>query len=135
MVVEKAFDRVPGRAPGSSRSRDGDDGGSQYVSWKRDQSLRFFPSRGLYRQKGIIRGGASWPHHGVARPGARPRPPVVRLAPDPPSSHLWSSQIFGKNRRFGFCFVQFREYFLCNFSETQNSKKIGNWHCGILLIG
>jgi hypothetical protein len=20
---------------------------------------------------------------------------------------------------FGFCFVQFREYFLCNFSETQ----------------
>jgi hypothetical protein len=22
-------------------------------------------------------------------------------------------------RRFGFCFVQFREYFLCNFSETQ----------------
>jgi hypothetical protein len=26
---------------------------------------------------------------------------------------------FGKNRRFGFCFVQFREYFLCSFSETQ----------------
>jgi hypothetical protein len=22
-------------------------------------------------------------------------------------------------RTFGFCFVQFREYFLCNFSETQ----------------
>jgi hypothetical protein len=22
-------------------------------------------------------------------------------------------------RRFGFCFVQFLEYFLCNFSETQ----------------
>jgi hypothetical protein len=22
-------------------------------------------------------------------------------------------------RRFGFCFVQFREYFLYNFSETQ----------------
>jgi hypothetical protein len=26
---------------------------------------------------------------------------------------------------FGFCFVQFREYFLCNFSETQNSRKQG----------
>jgi hypothetical protein len=26
-------------------------------------------------------------------------------------------------RMFGFCFIQFREYFLCNFSETQNSKK------------
>jgi hypothetical protein len=37
--------------------------------------------------------------------------------------------------RFGFCFVQFREYFLCNFSEIQKQLKIGNWHCGILLIG
>jgi hypothetical protein len=36
---------------------------------------------------------------------------------------------------FGFCFVQFREYFLCNFSETQKQQKTGNWHCGILLIG
>jgi hypothetical protein len=35
----------------------------------------------------------------------------------------------------GFCFVQFQEYFLCNFSETQKQHKIGNWHCGILLIG
>jgi hypothetical protein len=30
------------------------------------------------------------------------------------------------NRRFGFCFVQFREYFLCNFSETQKQQKTGN---------
>jgi hypothetical protein len=29
------------------------------------------------------------------------------------------------NRMFGFCFVQFREYFLCNFSETQKQQK--NW--------
>jgi hypothetical protein len=36
---------------------------------------------------------------------------------------------------FGFCFVQFREYFMCNFSETQKQQKTGNWHCGILLIG
>jgi hypothetical protein len=36
---------------------------------------------------------------------------------------------------FGFCFVQFREYFPCNFSETQKQQKIGNWHCGDLLIG
>jgi hypothetical protein len=26
----------------------------------------------------------------------------------------------------GFCFVQFREYFLCNFSETQKQQKTGN---------
>jgi hypothetical protein len=38
-------------------------------------------------------------------------------------------------RRFGFCFIQFREYFLCNLSETQIKQKIGNLHCGILLIG
>jgi hypothetical protein len=114
--------RVPGRAPRSSRSCDGDGGSLQYVSWKRDPSLRFFPSRGTYRRKGIVRGGASWPHHGTARPGDGPRPPMVSLAPGPPSSHLWSSQSFGKNRRFGFCFVQFREYFLCNFSETQKKQ-------------
>jgi hypothetical protein len=36
---------------------------------------------------------------------------------------------------FGFCFVQFREYFLCNFSETQKQQKTGNWHCDISLIG
>jgi hypothetical protein len=36
---------------------------------------------------------------------------------------------------FGFCFVQFREYFLCNFSETQKEQKTGNWRCGDLLIG
>jgi hypothetical protein len=57
MVVEKASGRVPGRAPGSSRSCFDDGGGLQYVSRKSDPSLRFFPSRGLYRQKGIIKGG------------------------------------------------------------------------------
>jgi hypothetical protein len=36
---------------------------------------------------------------------------------------------------FGLCFVQFREYFPCNFSETQKQQKTGNWLCGILLIG
>jgi hypothetical protein len=52
MVVEKASGRVPGRAPGSTRSRDDDGGGLQYVSRKTDLSLRFFPSRGIYRRKG-----------------------------------------------------------------------------------
>jgi hypothetical protein len=41
----------------------------------------------------------------------------------------------GKNRSFRTCFVQFREYFLCSFSETQKQQKIGNWQCGILSIG
>jgi hypothetical protein len=40
-----------------------------------------------------------------------------------------------KNKTSGTCFVQFREYFLCSFSETQKHQKTGNWHCGILSIG
>jgi hypothetical protein len=35
----------------------------------------------------------------------------------------------------GFGFVQFREYFMCNFSKTQKQQKTGNWHYGILSIG
>jgi hypothetical protein len=135
MVVEKASGRVPGRAPRSSRSRSDDGGGLQYVSRKSDPSFRFFPSRGFYRRKGSVRGWATWPHHMVVRPGAGPRHPMVSLAPGPPSSHLRSLRSFGKNRRFDFCFVQYREYFLCNFSKTQIQQKTGNWHCGILLIG
>jgi hypothetical protein len=41
----------------------------------------------------------------------------------------------GKNWSFGGRFVQFREYFLCSFSETQKQQKTGNWNCGILSIG
>jgi hypothetical protein len=43
--------------------------------------------------------------------------------------------VSGKNRRFGLRFVQFREYFLCSFSETKKHQKTGNWHCGISSIG
>jgi hypothetical protein len=40
-----------------------------------------------------------------------------------PLASLWLSfglrPSSGKNRSFGFCFIQFREYFLCSFSKTQ----------------
>jgi hypothetical protein len=55
------------------------------------------------------------------------------LAPLRLSFGLRSS--FGKNRSSGTCFIQFREYFLCSFSEKQKQQKTGNWHCGILLVG
>jgi hypothetical protein len=126
MVVEKASGRVPGRAPRSSRSRDDDGDGLQYVSRKSDPSFRFFPSRGIYRRKGSARRWASWPHPLVAQARGRLRHPRVWLAPGPPPSNLRSSRSFDKNRRFGFCFVQFREYFLCSFSETQKQQKTGN---------
>jgi hypothetical protein len=75
--------RVPGRAPRSSRSSDDDGGGLQYVSRKSDLSFRFFPSRGIYRWKGGIRGWTSWSHPLVLRPGSGPRRPRVSLAPGP----------------------------------------------------
>jgi hypothetical protein len=69
MVVEKASGRVPGRAPGSSRSRDNDGGGLQYVSRKSHPSFRFFPSRGIYRRKGNVKRWPSWPHPWWRGPG------------------------------------------------------------------
>jgi hypothetical protein len=91
MVVEKASGKVPGRAPRSSRSRDDDGGGLQYVSRKSDPSFRVFPLRVIYRRKGGIRRWASWPHPLVARARGRPRHPRVSLAPGPPPSHLRTS--------------------------------------------
>jgi hypothetical protein len=57
MVVEKASGRVPGRAPGSSRSHFDDGGGLQYVSRKSDLSLRFFPSRKYIGEREASGGG------------------------------------------------------------------------------
>jgi hypothetical protein len=103
--------------------------------WKIDRVFRFFPSGGLYRRRGGARGGPGWPHHQGRRPGAgravlwcgRPVAPLRLLF-----GLLEASLNIGM---FGFCFIQFREYFLCNFSETQKQQKTGNWHYGILLIG
>jgi hypothetical protein len=72
MVMKKASGRVPGRAPGSSRSHDDDGGGLQYVLRKSDLSFRFFPSRGIYRRKGAPGGGPGgltpwWRGQGLGR--------------------------------------------------------------------
>jgi hypothetical protein len=72
-------DGVPGRASRPSRSRDDDDSGLQYVSWKSVRPLMVFPSKGIYRRKGDVRGLTRVPHHLVARPGGGPRHPMVRL--------------------------------------------------------
>jgi hypothetical protein len=87
--------------------------------------LRVFPTKGIYRQKGDVRRWTRGPHHLVARPGGGPRHPMMRPPPGPPPSLLWIPSSFQVNRNFGFCFVQFREYFLCNFSETQKLQKTG----------
>jgi hypothetical protein len=120
--------RVPGRAFGPSRSRVDDGGGSRCVSRKLIGSLGF-SRRGVF----IGEGAAS----GVDQGGLTHRgrgPGVGRAAPwcgwpVAPLHLLFDLLEASVNiRRFGFCFVQFQEYFLCNFSKTQKQQKIGNWH-------
>jgi hypothetical protein len=127
--------RVPGRASGPSRSWVDDGGGSRCVSRKLIRSLGF-SRRGVFIGEGaaseLDQGGLTHRGHGQGqgRAALLCGQPVARLR-----------LLFGlleaslNNRRFGFCFFQFREYFLCNFSETQKQQKTGNWHCGILLVG
>jgi hypothetical protein len=126
MVVEKASGRVPGRAPGSSRSRVDDGGDLQYVLRKSDPSLRFFPSRGIYRRKGSVRRWARWPHHLVARPGAGPSHPRVWRAPGSPPSHLRTSRRFRKKIE-GLAFVSSNsENISCvPFLKHKNCRKQG----------
>jgi hypothetical protein len=61
--------RVPGRASGPSRSRVGNGGGLQYVSWKSVRAFRVFSIKGIYRWKGNVRGWTRGPRHLVAWPG------------------------------------------------------------------
>jgi hypothetical protein len=141
MVMKKASDgdsplrQGAGRASGPSRSHVDDGSGLQYVSWKIDRGLRVFPSRGIYRRNGSVRRWTRGPDQALAWPGGGPRHGVVWPPSGSPPSLLWTPSRFRKNRNFGFCFVQFRKYFLCSFSETQKQQKTGNWHYGISLIG
>jgi hypothetical protein len=105
------------------------------VFWKSDRVLRFFPSRDLYRRRassgvgrGAIthRGRGQGPGRAALLCGAFVAPLRLLFGSLEASVNFWT---------FSFCFVQIREYFLCNFSETQKQQKIGNWHCGDLLIG
>jgi hypothetical protein len=65
------------------------------VFWKSDRVLRFFfPSRGLYRRRGDVRGGPRPPHTMAARPGAGPRQPGVRAPGGPSPSPLQISGSF-----------------------------------------
>jgi hypothetical protein len=87
--------------------------------WKSDRVFRFFPLGGLYRRRGSVRSGPGGPHHRAARLEPGPCPLVVR----PPLA--WLCLLFGLLEAplniwmFGFCFIQFQEYFLFNFFETQ----------------
>jgi hypothetical protein len=111
--------RVPRRAFGPSRSRIDDGGGSRCVSGKLIGVLGF-SRRGVFIGEGtaseVDRGGHT--HRGCGQGlgraallcGRLVAPLRLLFSPLEASVNFWM---------FGFCFVQFREYFLCNFSETQ----------------
>jgi hypothetical protein len=127
--------RVPGRASGPSRSSG---------RWRRRIAMCSgklighlgFSRRGVFIGEGasseVDRGGLI--HRGRGLPlghAALVCGPLVA-----PLRLLFGSlEALVKFWATGFGFVQFREYFLCCFSETQKQQKIGNWHYADLLIG
>jgi hypothetical protein len=100
---------------------------------EKSSGFRVFPSRGLNRRKGDVRRWTRGSHPLVAQPRCGPRHHQVWPPLGPPPTLLWTPSSCQIIRDFSFCFVQFQEYFLCNFSETQKQQKTRN--CGILLIG
>jgi hypothetical protein len=93
------------------------------VFWRSDRVFRFFPSGvfiGEGASSGVGRGDLTHRGRGLA-PG---RAALLCGALVAPLRLLFGSlEASVKFWATGFGFVQFREYFLCNFSETQNSRK------------
>jgi hypothetical protein len=102
---------------------------------EKSSGLRVFSSRRIYRRKGDVKGWTRRSHPLVVQPSPGPHHHGVWLTSGPSPALLWTLSSCQVIRDFSFCFVQFREYFLCNFSETQKLQKTGNCHCGISLIG
>jgi hypothetical protein len=83
-------------------------------------------SSGVDRGDLTHRGRGPAPGHAALLCGALVAPLCLLFGSLEASVKFWAT---------GFGFVQFREYFQRNFSETQKQQKTGNWHCGDLLIG
>jgi hypothetical protein len=90
---------------------------------RRLTDLGFSHRRDFIGRRAMSEGGPG--AHTTPWCGQGGRHQVVWLPPGPPPSLLWTPSRVGKNRNFGLRFVQFREYFLCNFSETQKQQKTG----------
>ena len=89
-----------------------------------------FASEGINRRRGNVGGGPGLPPHLPARLWAQPRERVVWRPWASPWLALLAPCVPRKNRRFGFCFVEFREYCPNSFSGTKNSRKqeLALWH-------
>jgi hypothetical protein len=134
-VAIPLFGRVPGRASGPSQSSGQRRRRIAMCSGKLIGYLGF-SRRGVFIGEGasseVDRGGQT--HRGRGQ-GLGHAALVCGPLVAPLQLLFGSLEALVKFWATGFGFVQFREYFLCNFSETQIQQKIGNWHCGDLLIG
>ena len=88
-----------------------------------------FPTR-TRSPKERRRRATRWPNHLAARQWAQPRERVVWRLWASPWLALLAPCVPRKNRRFGFCFAEFREYCPNSFSGTKNSRKqeLALWH-------
>jgi hypothetical protein len=124
-VVIPLSGRVPRRASRPSRSRVDDGGGFAVCFLEKSLGLRVFSTKGINRRKGDVRRWTRQSRPLVARPRGGPRHHQVWLAPGLSPALLWNPSSCQVIRDFNVCFIQFREYFLCNFSETQKQQKTG----------
>jgi hypothetical protein len=87
---------------------------------KTPNPLGFRLRRVLNRRRGGVRGRPGASHHPWHGHGGEGRATPWCCGSLGPLRLSFGLRLGSrKNRRFGLCFVQFREYFLCNFSETQ----------------
>ena len=99
-------------------------------SWKMAKGARVFHPGGIYGRRGGAGRGQGAPHATQARPEGGPRLDPVWAPCGPHAAPLLAPGSFWYFRTSGFYFVRFREYFICNFSETKNSRKqeLALWH-------
>jgi hypothetical protein len=66
----------------------------QNCSGKNADCFRVFRREATYRRRDVVRRRPGWSHHRGVRPGAGPRPLMVRLAPSPLPALVRSSVLF-----------------------------------------
>src|SRR3954464_7376229 len=86
---------------------------------------RVFPKRGINRRRGGVRGALVGPDATQARARVRPRLGGVWPPGSPPSGLLLTQFSLRDLIMLAICPMQFREYFLYNFSEIQKQQKTG----------
>ena len=132
-MAMESMEMAPGKIPRPGRVPEQDllTPETRFRWWRHDGTFRGRWSMilGFSRQEGINRPrydglGHPWaPHHFPARLEVGPRHQVVWRPRGSPPSPLWTPCTCRENRNLAFRFVQFQEYFLCNFCDTKNSRK------------